>query len=173
DAAAQTFDAARGSGRLVACAPRSRIVRDFPAYTLRGAETVFTSGIGIAHGDSGYNFAQMPGWRRRGNLHGYGTSGAPQCAREFFAQVAQGCFHRVQRELRSRFGGRRWRREISSRLSLNPQTCFRGRDRDPALGKPEPLGSCRSDRGGKSASTATDSWRYRASQKGVAPAGAW
>src|SRR5437870_919592 len=79
DAAAQTFDAARGSGGLVARAPRSRIVRDFPAYTLRGAKTVFTSGRGIAHGDSGNNFAQMPGWRRRGDLHGHGASRAPQC----------------------------------------------------------------------------------------------
>ena len=64
DAAAQTFDAARGSGGLVARAPRSRIVRDFPAYTLRGAKKVFTSGRGIALSDSGHDYAQMSRWRR-------------------------------------------------------------------------------------------------------------
>src|SRR2546430_16686211 len=141
DAAAETFDGAGGSGGLVARAPRSRIVRDFPAYTLRGAKTVFTSGRGIAHGESGNNFAQMPGWRRRGDLHGHGASRAPQWSGKFFAQVAKGRLYRVQRELHSRSGARQWRREISSRLSFSPQTCFRGRDRDPALGKPEPRGS--------------------------------
>ena len=55
DPAAQTFDAARGSGGVIADATRGRIVRDFPAYAIRGPETIFASGCGITHGNSGYN----------------------------------------------------------------------------------------------------------------------
>src|SRR5437667_3660316 len=60
DAAAKAFDATRSSGGPVAGAARSRIVRDLPAYALRGTKTVFPSGRGIAHGDSRYHSAPMP-----------------------------------------------------------------------------------------------------------------
>src|SRR5207244_664149 len=70
DAAAKAFDTARGSGSAVARAARSRIVRDLPAHALRGTKTVVPSRLGIAHGDSRYDPAQVPRRWRRGNLHG-------------------------------------------------------------------------------------------------------
>src|SRR5438093_1189273 len=90
DAAAKAFDTARGSGSAVARAARSRIVRDLPAHALRGTKTVFPSRLGIAHGDSRHDPAQVPRRWRGGNLHGNGASRAPQCAREFFAQIVEG-----------------------------------------------------------------------------------
>src|SRR5882724_727827 len=90
DAAAKAFDTARGSGSSVARSAGSRIVRDLPAHALRGTKTVFTSGLGIAHGDSRHDPAQVPRTWRRGNLHGNGAPRAPQRACEFFAEIAEG-----------------------------------------------------------------------------------
>ena len=66
------------------------IIRDFPAYALRGTEKVLTSGFGVAYGDSRHHSAQMYGRRRRRNLHGHGASRPAQCSGKFLAQIAQG-----------------------------------------------------------------------------------
>src|SRR4029077_18939079 len=92
---AQTFNASCRPGRAVAGAARGRVVRDFSAYPLRRTKTLLVTGSGNADGRFGDNPAQMPGRRRRGDLHGHGASRPTKCAGEFSAEIAQGDLHRV------------------------------------------------------------------------------
>ena len=117
---------APGSGGAVARAARSRIVRDLLAHALRrdkngfhfkAAESLMVILDTILHRcpDGGVEEICM-GMAHRGRLN---------VLANFLRKSLEGHLHRVQRELHSRSGGRRWRREISSRLSHGPQTCFR------------------------------------------------
>src|ERR671925_299910 len=92
---AQAFNTSDSPSRAVAGTARSRIIRDFSAYPLRRTKTLLVTGSGNTDGCSRDNPAQMPGRRRRGDLHGHGTSGTAQCVGEFFTKIAQSHLHRV------------------------------------------------------------------------------